>query len=185
MSLILELFPLVAFLGAFYLRDLYFATGTLMVAMLVMLAGDYLLLRRLPRMHLLSTALVVVFGTATLVLRDDRFIKWKPTIFLWIVAIAFLVSGFIGRQPLVARFLQPALESVGTISLATWKRLNWLWVVFYGVLGGVNLYVAYHTSQKFWVNFKVIGITGATLVFVLAQAMWLGSRVKQSEPDAP
>ncbi len=182
MSLILELFPLVAFLGAFYLRDLYFATATLMVAMVMMLAGDYLLLRRLPKMHLLSAGLVLAFGTATLVLRDDRFIKWKPTIFLWIVAIAFLVSGFVGKQPLVQRFLQPALQSAGAISLQTWQRLNLLWVVFYTLLGGANIYVAYHASQTFWVNFKVIGITAATLVFVLAQALWLGSRVK--EPDA-
>ncbi|MEO7773131.1 MAG: inner membrane-spanning protein YciB [Steroidobacteraceae bacterium] len=176
MQAALEFAPLVVFLAAYYLRDLYFATGALMVAMAVMLVADYALQRRVPRMHLLSAVLVWGFGTATLVLRDAQFIKWKPTIFLWIVALAFAISGVIRSKPLAQRFLQPAVAEGVELTLQTWRRLNWLWVAFYGALGAANLWVAQHFSERVWVNFKVIGLTVVTLVFVTAQAIWLGTR---------
>jgi intracellular septation protein len=176
MQAAVEFAPLLVFIAAYYLRDLYFATGALMIAMLFMLVADYGLQRRVPKMHLLSALLVWGFGTATLVLRDKQFIMWKPTIFLWLVAAAFLVSRFVGSKPLAHRFLQPAVAAGTELPLRTWRALNWLWVVFYAALGAANLAVAKHFSESVWVNFKVIGLTAATLVFVMAQALWIGTR---------
>jgi intracellular septation protein A len=90
MQQILDFAPLVVFLVAYYLKDLYFATGALMLAMLGMLAADWLLLKRVPTMHWISAALVFAFGTATLLLHDQRFIQWKPTVFFWLVSTALL-----------------------------------------------------------------------------------------------
>jgi intracellular septation protein len=176
MQAALEFAPLLIFMAAYYLRDLYFATGALMVAMVVLLIADFALQRRVPKMHLLSAVLVWGFGTATLVLRDKQFIMWKPTIFMWLVAAAFLVSGFVGTRPLAQRFLQPAVTAGAQLGLRTWRRLNWLWVLFYALLGAANLVVARNFSEQVWVNFKVIGLTLATLVFVMAQALWIGTR---------
>jgi intracellular septation protein len=126
---------------------------------------------------------VLVFGSATLILRNPQFIQWKPTLFMWILSLAFLGSAFIGKEPLVQRFLRSAVGDQ-TLSRGLWLRLNTLWVVFYAVLGVANILVARNFSERTWVNFKVIGLTLTTLVFVLAQAFWL-SRLTQTASAPP
>lgn len=175
MRALLEFSPLLVFMIAYYLRDLYFATAALMIAMVALLIFDLVLTRRVPKMHLLSTVLILVFGSATLLLRNARFIQWKPTIFLWILALAFAGSAFIGKQPLAQRLLQPALAE-RQLERDLWLRVNWLWVGFYALLGLANIVVALHATERVWVNFKVIGLTSATLIFAVAQAAWLNAR---------
>jgi intracellular septation protein len=177
MAALLEFSPLLAFLVAYWRGGIYVATGTLMVAMGVLLLVDLLLSRRLPRMHLLSALLVWLLGTATLLLHDVRFIQWKPTIFMWALALAFLGSVFIGEQPLAQRLLQQAVGDQA-VPRRTWLRLNTAWILFYVLAGGANLLVAWNLSEALWVKFKVIGLTLATLAFALAQAFWLGNRTK-------
>lgn len=173
MDSILELAPLVAFVATYYATDLYTATAVLMVAMALLLAIDYLRTRRIPPMHGISAVLVFAFGAATLALHDQRFIQWKPTVFFWLVGIAFLLSNWIGDRPLVQRLLATALGSEMQVSPAIWRRLNWLWIVFYALLGALNLFVAFNASERTWVNFKVFGLTAATLAFLAIQVFWL------------
>jgi intracellular septation protein len=120
-----------------------------------------------------STLLVFLFGAATLILHNQRFIQWKPTVFFWLLSIALLGSMWLGKQPLVQRLLGSALEGHVHVSDATWRRLNLVWVVFYVVLGAVNLVVAFNATEATWVNFKVFGLTIATLIFTAAQLAWL------------
>jgi intracellular septation protein len=147
-----------------------------MAAMLLLLLIDWLRLRRVPPLHALSAALVLLLGGATLILRDARFLKWKPTIFLWLVALASAGSVWIGRAPLAQRLLQPLLKEAAPVSRRTWVQLNWLWVLFYALLGALNLWVADVASERAWVNFKVFGMTAALAVFAVAQAAWLAAR---------
>jgi len=177
MQSLLELAPLVAFLVAYYAANLYTATAVLMIAMALLLAVDYLRTRRIPPMHALSAGLVFAFGTATLLLHDQRFIQWKPTVFFWLASLAFLASTWIGERPLVHRFFAAALagKDIG-VTRAQWLRLNFLWVLFYAALGAVNLLVAFNASERAWVNFKVFGLTAATFVFIAAQFAWLARR---------
>ncbi len=175
MRSLLEFFPLLIFLIAYYVRDLYFATAALMAAMVALLIFDLVLTRRVPKMHLLSTVLILVFGSATLILRNARFVQWKPTVLLWILALAFAGSCFIGKKPLVQQFLQPALGE-RQLEREQWLRLNWLWAGFYALLGLANILVALNAPERVWVNFKVIGLTAATLVFLVAQVVWLNAR---------
>jgi intracellular septation protein len=137
---------------------------------------DLALERRIPMRHGLSAALVFLFGTATLLLHDQRYIQWKPTVFFWLAAAAFLASHWFGRRPLVATLLSKALDPDGHVPDRLWRRLNGVWVIFYVALGALNLEVAYHASERTWVNFKVFGLTLATGVFVFAQALWLSRR---------
>ena len=173
MQALLDFLPLAAFLVAYRLGGIYTATAVLMASMVVLLAIDWLSKRQLPAMHLLSAALVLLLGTATLVLRDVRFLKWKPTIFLWLVAVAAAGSGWIGKAPLAQRLLSPMLNTGAQLSRQVWLRLNWLWVAFYALLGAANLWVARTASERAWVNFKVFGLTAAFLLFAVAQAAWL------------
>jgi intracellular septation protein len=180
MQALLEFAPLVAFIVTYYLRGIYAATTVLMVAMAVLLIVDFVRLKRVPTMHALSAVLVFAFGTATLVLHDQRFIQWKPTVFFWMVSVAFFASFWIGQRPLVARLMSAALEATQTVPDAVWRKLNWLWIVFYAVLGGLNLLVAFNASERTWVNFKVFGLTLATAVFVGLQVFWLAKRTSDS-----
>jgi intracellular septation protein len=177
MQTLLELAPLLAFLVAYYVDGLYTATAVLMVAMALLLAVDWLRDRKIAPMHALSAALVFAFGAATLALHDQRFIQWKPTVFFWLLAAAFLASQWIGRRPLVRRLMELALSPRLEVPEPLWRRLNLLWVAFYAALGGANLLVAFNASERTWVNFKVFGLTIVTLAFVFAQVLWLSRRL--------
>lgn len=171
----LEFAPLVAFIAAYYFAGIYAATATLMAAMALLLLIDWVRQRTIPSMHLISAVLVFVFGSATLLLHDQRFIQWKPTVMFWALAVAFAGSVWIGAKPLAQRLMEAAMPDA-RIERRHWLAANWAWVLFYLVMGAVNLLVARAASEQLWVNFKVFGITGLTLVFVVAQAMWLGKR---------
>ena len=186
MQALLEFAPLAVFFVAYYAAGLYVATAALMAAMALLLIVDYARGRRVPPMHALSAVLVFLFGTATLILHDLRFILWKPTVFFWLASIAFLASHWVGRQTLTQRLLSAALggEEI-RIAESTWKRLNLLWVVFYALLGALNLLVAFNFSEHLWVTFKVIGLPVANLVFVGAQVAWLVRRSAASIEPSP
>lgn len=177
MQSVLEFAPLVAFLAAYYVADLYAATAVLMVAMVALLAIDLAREGRIPPLHGLSAVLVLAFGTATLLLRDQRFIQWKPTVFFWVLGVAFLASHWIGAKPLAQRLMEVALGPSAALGAALWRRVNLAWVAFYAALGVLNLAVAFHASERAWVNFKVFGLTLATLLFVAAQVAWLARRL--------
>jgi intracellular septation protein len=184
MQAVLEFAPLVAFFVAYRVGGLCTATAVLMAAMAILLIVDYLRLRRIPPMHTLSAVLVFIFGTATLLLHDLRFIQWKPTVFFWLASLAFLGSHWIGKQTLTQRSLTAALggEEI-RVSDSTWKRLNLLWVAFYALFGVVNLLVAYNLSERAWVTFKFVGIPVANVIFVGAQVAWLLRRLSPTSHE--
>jgi len=172
MQALLEFAPLAVFFVAYYAAGLYVATAALMAAMAMLLVVDYVRSRRVPAMHALSAVLVFAFGTATLLLHNQRFIQWKPTVFFWLAGAAFFGSFWIGDRPLAQRFLSAALGET-RVEASVWRRLNWLWIIFYIFLGFLNLAVAFNASERAWVNFKVIGLTLANFLFVGAQVVWL------------
>ena len=120
-------------------------------------------------MHVLSCVLITVFGGITLIAHNAIFIKWKPTLLYWCLALAFLGSQYIGQRPIVRQMLAGTVELPDTI----WSRLNLSWVAFFVLMGTLNLYVAHHYSTNTWVNFKLIGIVGFTVVFVILQTLYL------------
>jgi intracellular septation protein len=178
MQALIDLVPLVAFLAAYYAGGIYLATAVLMAAMVALLLIDWLRLRRLPPLHLASAVLVLVLGGATLALRDPRFLKWKPTVFLWLVAVVAMGSAWLGKAPLAQRLLQPLVEHSDALPRGLWHRLNWFWVAFCALLGCLNLAVADLASERAWVKFNVFGLSAAFIVFAMAQGMWLAARTE-------
>jgi intracellular septation protein len=183
MQQLLDLAPLIAFFVAYSLGGIYVATAVLMAAMAVVLVVDYLRNKRVSPMHAAMAGLVFAFGAATLILHDQRFIQWKPTIFLWMLSIALFGSMWIGKQPLIQRLMGKALEGQVQISEPTWRRLNLLWAVFYALLGAANLYVVFNFSEATWVKFKVIGINAETFVFLAAQMVWIMRKAPRETPS--
>lgn len=178
MQLLLEFLPVLAFLVAYkFFGGIYVATTVLMVGMPLSLAVLWLRSRRLPTMFAISTVLVLVFGAATLLLRDARFIQWKPSIFLWLLALAFLVSAFVGKQPLAQRLMQQVVGE-GQMTRGEWLKLNTAWVLYGLVAGTANILVALNASESFWVDFKLFGLMGLMFLFLMGQFYWLHARGK-------
>jgi intracellular septation protein len=190
MQALIAFAPLVAFFLTYSLRGLYAATAVLMAAMSVLLAFDWLRQRRIPPLHALSALLVLIFGSATLLLHNPRFIQWKPTILCWLVSGVFVGSCWTGERTLTQRLLGPALEERLQVSAASWQRLNAWSAAFYALLGALNLAVAYYASERAWVYFKLFGLALLTFAFVALQVWWLSSRAgalagEVPAPDAP
>ena len=181
MQSVLEFAPVAVFGVAYYLHGIYTATAALMISMAVLLLVDLAWHRRIPTMHGVSALLVFVFGAATLILHNQRFIQWKPTVLFWLISLAFLGSFWIGKRTLTERLLGSALGEPVTVSQRVWRRiLNVASVAFYALLGGLNLLVAFNASERTWVNFKLFGLTAATAVFAALQVTWLARQLPRA-----
>ncbi len=177
MQLLLDYIPIVIFILAYFYKDIFFATGILMITMPIVLLLQWIATKKLNRIYAASTVLVLVLGGFTLAFRNPTFLYWKPTALNWAFALAFLGSQFIGEKPFVRRMLGGAAD----LKDDQWVRLNQIWVVFFVFVGAVNLYVAYTFSEAFWVKFKLFGMLGITLVFVVIQSIWLTFIAQKNE----
>ena len=177
MQLLLDYIPIIVFILAYFYKDIFFATGVLMVVMPIVLLVQWLLTKKLNRIYAASTALGLVLGGFTLAFRNPTFLYWKPTVLNWAIALAFLGSQWIGEKTFVERMLGSAAE----LATEQWIRLNQIWVAFFLFVGTVNLYVAYSFSEAFWVKFKLFGMLGITLVFVIIQSVWLTLNAQKNE----
>ena len=122
-----------------------------------------------------SLAIIAIFGGATLLLRDETFIKWKPTVLYWLAGAGFL-GALAFKRNLVKAVMGEGLE----LPEPVWTKLAVAWGVFFLFKGALNLWVAYNFPPT-WVNFKLFGGMGLMLAFVVAQAFWL-SKYVQDEP---
>jgi intracellular septation protein len=182
MSQLLEWSPLIVFFVAFKVLDIYWATAALMIACVLLLVVNRLRTGKFKTMHIITAAVVVVLGTATLLLHDKRFIQLKPTVLLALASIAFLGSMVIGKQPLVRRMLEAVFDEPLKISTRTWLLINSVWVAWFALLAVANIYVARHFAESVWVNFKVFGISVATMIFLIPQVLWLSGKTTQIPP---
>jgi len=177
MQLIADYFPLILFFVAFKWQGIYFATAVAIAASLAQIV--YLMWRRgrVAPVNWLSLAIIVVFGGATLVLHDEVFIKWKPTV-LYALFGAILAGGrLIFRRNLIA-----SLMSGISLPEHVWSRLTWAWVAFFAFMAVANWYVAFNFPTDTWVNFKVWGGIGLFLLFAVAQGMLLARHVREEAP---
>jgi len=177
MQLFVDYLPILFFFGAYFYQDIYFATAVLMVVMPAVFAVQWAMTRKVNKIYLASTVLVLILGALTLALRNPQFLYWKPTVLNWIIALVFLGSQFIGAKPIVQRMLGGAAQ----LANDQWRRLNVLWVSFFVTVGGVNLYVAYTYSEPTWVRFKLFGMLGLTIAFVIIQTIWLSVMMNKAE----
>lgn len=146
------------------------ATLVIILATIVQNALYFAMHRRFERMHLITLAILIVFGTLTLLLKDPKFIVWKVTIVNWAFALAFLISQYVGsRKTLTERMMSSAIQ----VSTSIWMTTNLLWVGFFVFIGVLNLLVAYTFSEAIWVNFKLFGVLGLTFAFIIAQVFYL------------
>jgi len=133
--------------------------------------------RRNERRLMWMAIAVVVFGAATLILRDQRFIQWKPTVFNWVLAAVFLGSQFVGERNLLERLLGGQLS----LTRRVWTQLNTLWIANFTVVGALNLFVAYRYEEGFWVSYKLYSSVGFTVVLMLLTILIVAPHLKEHD----
>lgn len=176
MKLLIDFFPLLLFFGAYKLHDIYVATAVLMAATVLQMGLIYIIDRKLQTMHKITLLLILVFGTLTLVLQDERFIKWKPTVLYAAMGLALALALWIWQK----NFLKILLGSQLELPEGVWLRLNLAWIVYAFFMAGLNAYVAAFYSTEDWVNFKLWGYV-FPLVFIIGQGLYIARHLK-SDP---
>lgn len=179
MKILIDFFPILLFFGAYKFYDIYIGTGVLMAATVAQMTLIYILDRKLQAMHKITLALILIFGTLTLVLHDDRFIKWKPTVLYAAMAIGLAIAIWLMKK----NFLKLLLGSQMELPDPVWHRLNVIWVIYCAFMALTNAYVAAYYSTEAWVNFKLWGYA-FPLAFIIGQGFYIAPYLKSDEPKA-
>ena len=159
------------------LDGIFTATAVLMAATVLQVVITYVLTRKFEKRQIWLLLAVVLFGGATLVFRNQMFIQWKPTIFNWVLAIAFGGSQFVSDKNLMERTLGSQIH----LPKPVWTRLNVLWVANFATVGALNLVVAYGFSEETWVSYKLYSAIGFTLLLTILTALLISPHLKEEQ----
>ena len=211
MKLLLDFFPIILFFVSFYqakflinntfigglinperpehINATIIATAIAIIATFIQVGYNWLAHHKLEKMHIFSLVLITVLGGITILLADPAFIQWKPTVLNWAFAAAFFISFFIGEKNLVERMMGNQIELPDYV----WTRLNISWILFFLISGAANLYVAFYYAthleaslrMETWVDFKLFGLMGLTILFVVLQAIYLSRFIQENEDQEP
>jgi intracellular septation protein len=177
MKFLFDLLPVILFFVVFKFAGIYAATGVAIAATFAQIGWLKFRRRKVDTMMWVSLGIIVVFGGATLLLKDETFIKWKPTVLYWLFSATLL-----GGQLLLGKnLIRSVMGAQIVLPEPVWRKLTWSWAGFFAVMGAANLYVAFHFSTDTWVNFKLFGGMGLMLVFVVLQALYLSRYMQEKE----
>ena len=179
MRFLIDFLPIVLFVGAYKLYDIYVATGVLMAATVAQMALIYAMDRKLTTMHKITLLLILVFGSLTLVLQNELFIKWKPTVLYMAMAIGLSIALWTAKK----NFLKLMLGSQLDLPDPVWMRLNVVWIAYCLFMAVINGYVAAYFSTEAWVNFKLWGYV-FPLAFIIGQGLYIAPHLKADEPKS-
>lgn len=177
MKILFDLFPVILFFAAFKLYGIYVATASAIAATILQIVWAKWRHGKVDTMLWVTFAIISVFGGATLLLHDESFIKWKPTILYWVFSITLLLSNMLFGKNLMRTMLHEKIA----LPAKVWNHMNLAWSLFFAVLGVANLYVAFNYSTDAWVNFKLFGTTGMMLLFVLLQGLVLAKYIEEDK----
>lgn len=174
MQIFYDLFPLFLFFIAYKFLGIYAATAVAIAATIAQVAYTRIKHKEFQTIQVVTCVMIIVFGGMTIAFHNPIFLKWKPTMINWILAIIFIGSQYVGKQSVLERMLHDKISAPPYV----WRTLNMMWVSFFIFVGALNIVVAYNVDTDTWVNFKVFGMLGLTLVFGIIQAMYLAKHVK-------
>ena len=177
MKFLFDFFPILLFFIAYKFGGIYVATGVAIAASFVQIGWVMARGKKVEPMMWISLAIIVFFGGATLLLHNETFIKWKPTVLYWLFAVILLGGAWLFKK----NFIRVMMEKQVNLPDSVWNNLNLSWSAFFVVMGVANLYVAYNFSTDDWVNFKLFGTTGMMLVFVVVQSFMLSKHIQDEE----
>lgn len=177
MKAMIDLIPFVFFYIAYQFYGFYAATGAIIIACSIQSLILFCINRRLERLQVIVLALIWVFGGVTLLLHNPIYLQYKVSVLYWIMSLVFFYTQFFSKEKALSYVLKDHL----TLPASAWKALNLSWAVFFLLMGSLNLYVVYHFSMNFWVNFKMFGTLAITFIFVLAQSFYIAKHTDLSD----
>ena len=152
----------------------------MILATILQLAYNWFRHSKVEKMHIVTLVLVVVFGSITIYLEDPVYLFWKVSIINWLFALVFAGSHFFGKHIIIKRMMSHAI----TLPEIIWTRLSIMWIIFFSVVGIINLLVAYRFDFDTWMDFKLFGLMGMTIGFIIIQAIYL-SRHAEEQTETP
>jgi len=187
MKILFDFFPLILFFAAYKFYGIFAATAVAIIASILQVGIFWVRQRRFETTHLVTLAVIGIFGGMTLIFQDVIFIKWKPTIVEWIFAAMVLGSHLTGRRTALEFMMGSQLK----LPPPVWRKVNLGWGLFFLLVGALNLYVAFffrldldsQARTDLWVNFKVFGLMGLTLIFAIVQMLLIAKHIDTSEKD--
>ncbi|WP_072292823.1 septation protein A [Nitrosovibrio sp. Nv17] len=179
MKFLFDLFPVILFFIAFKAYDIYVATAVAIAATFAQIGWVWFRHRKVETMLWVSLVIIAIFGGATLILQDESFIKWKPSVLYWLFAVVLLLAHAIFKKNLIRIMMKEQIVLPEPI----WARLNASWAAFFAMMGAINLYVAFNFSTETWVNFKLFGFMGLMLVFIVLQGLMLNRYMEDKEDN--
>jgi len=179
MKFLFDLFPVILFFVAFKFFGIYTATAVAMIATIAQIIYSKIRHGTVDKMLLISGLIITVFGGATLLLHDAKFIQWKPTVLYWLFAVSLVGAQLIFKK----NPMRSMMEKQISLPDAIWSKLNLAWAALFLALGFLNLYVAFNYSQDTWVNFKLFGITGILFVFIIVQTLLLSKYLPHDDTN--
>ncbi len=179
MKFLFDLFPVILFFVAFKIYGIYVATGVAIAATLIQISWVKLKHGKVDNMLIASGIIIVLFGGATLLLQDETFIKWKPTVLYWLFGIALIVASLLFKKNLIRAMMEKQISMPDAI----WDKLNTAWAVFFLLLGGLNLFIAYQFTTEVWVNFKLFGTMILMFAFIVGQSLMISKYITTNEPE--
>lgn len=200
MKPLFDYLPVVVFFGLYFLsgRDIMLATWGIIIASSIQVLAGRLIWKRWQRMHVMVLVVTLIFGGLTLALHNDAFIKWRPSIISFLLAALLLGGQFLRERNLLQRLCEGVMKGafgrVVPMARRYWLRLNLAFVVYMIAIGLLNLYVAYHFSTAFWVNFKLFGFSAIQMVFYVAAFLYFYRHISEADrkslfhdqkPDTP
>lgn len=174
MKLLYDYFPIICFFVAYKLWGIYVATAVTMAASFLQVGLYWLMHRRFEKVHLMTMVLIFLLGGSTLIFHNIIFIKWKPSIIYWLFSVLLIGSHYFGKSTLIHRMLGDKIK----LPQKVWARVNASWGIFFFLMGFANLYVVYNYSTSTWVNFKLFGTLGLTIVFILLQVVYMSRHME-------
>ena len=158
---------------------IFSAAEFLLAASILTYGSLFLVNRRLDKFQWITLCAVVLFCIPTIIFRNTDFLKWKAPIVNWIFATVFFGSRYFGSKPAIEHMMGHAVNAPKEV----WRRLNNIWIIYFIILGAVNLIVAFTLSERAWIQFKVFGNLILTFVFVIGQMPLLAKYIKVDEED--
>ena len=167
----------VAFFVVYKLYGIYLATIVCTVCMILQMLYNYFTKGKVEKSQLIALAVIVILGGTTVWLHNELFIKWKPTVLYWIFSGLFLLSPWIFKQPLAEKILNKNIS----LDENAWKNLNTMCAIFFLFMGFLNLWIVYNFNTDVWVNFKLFGSLGLTIVFTILVGLFVQKHSKIKE----
>jgi len=169
MKFLFDLFPVILFFAAYKFFGIYVATAVAIGASILQVGYLKLTSKKVEPMMWLGLVIIVVAGGATIVFKNEMFIKWKPTVLFTLMAAAIAIAQFWFKKNPVSFIFNNTIQAPDLV----WRKLSITWIVFLLFIAALNIWFAYYTSTDTWVLFKTFGDMGLFFIFILFQVFWL------------